>query len=1040
MQFYKGSIYSGPTRRTLRKLKTNTSGSFTVDGIVDNEEERAVYVRQKFTLRQYENNANALGDDHNYNYMSDQWVFEEEKGEFDVREGNLAANTGALLPTPFTGKHAITDSLLLNKTFKNVVFNPDNAVNFLDIQNRAQTQLAPLLCSELNLNNVTLPPIVKGISSYSTPEQVQVPLAMYGRYWFGSQHSMDAVLITNRTGKAPYFLTAAAAVGAANRERFSAYGFTPAQLGSGQRLKSADTILEVGDDLTAYITFTYDAQRDVYISESFEVRVPWPLNRGEVAAQDIIVPGIESYRTFTVPPIETGSTQSASIRNEDDITPYNYWVSERKSRIDLPAAAAITVGNVRDENLNSADYVPILLQNTPVPIVISYAANGNAVYPALQAPGSVAGNTDMFMFIPAFRIVKGNGMASIARPLRAADTETNMLLAGWESEPAMSTLVGGGADLTSQVPFWAFYEGSKLLKQHVSAAEHVSILNSYSDPPHAVTELSENTLAMDVDMWKHLSVAQIRIYDEARPLHRPLVCLQFNDNLPDYIEAQVQVIKIAVVDNRVDGGGAIVLANKEIMFLFREKDSISDKDTYTTWPKGYFRIRLDECNTFKTAAGAFEGEHYGLVADDAEPIIPANAHAVFRNALWNDRMIQIEMIPARGGFSLVPGVSPFRNEAEYTAASRLIGAAVGNAQAAATLVFDTERSGKPLALRSVFNFTAAAIEGRGAALVTPIPQGAAGHGLLSQIVGPGETYSNWQKYLPDNQLLGLYIPRKRDVANHFTGSKEITVECIEPFFGYSTGSSQLRCKHPMNTSKFGKNFPLAIQDYKYSYQNGSIVDEMRGYVKDPWTSLVVTSESDPEFTCISEKRPGVQQQNKDVSNIAEVSPTFNEYSQKYSPGSTALVKFSTRSGMFEYLFLYCKFALSATELSPQSDPVITQLEIRVRGRENQFVRVLDKYDIERLSRQNCHDECDWRTLHERGQGVLLHLSDIGLTEEIPFPRRKRIQLEISMLLDETEDLTQISLSERVFHVVLIRQNQLLQGGVSGCRFSFLNEQ
>ena len=120
--------------------------------------------------------------------------------------------------------------------------------------------------------------------------------------------------------------------------------------------------------------------------------------------------------------------------------------------------------------------------------------------------------------------------------------------------------------------------------------------------------------------------------------------------------------------------------------------------------------------------------------------------------------------------------------------------------------------------------------------------------------------------------------------------------------------------------------------------------------------------------------------------------------------------------------------------------MITQLEIRVRGRENQFVRVLDKYDIERLSRQNCHDECDWRTLHERGQGVLLHLSDIGLTEEIPFPRRKRIQLEISMLLDETEDLTQISLSERVFHVVLIRQNQLLQGGVSGCRFSFLNEQ
>ena len=105
------------------------------------------------------------------------------------------------------------------------------------------------------------------------------------------------------------------------------------------------------------------------------------------------------------------------------------------------------------------------------------------------------------------------------------------------------------------------------------------------------------------------------------------------------------------------------------------------------------------------------------------------------------------------------------------------------------------------------------------------------------------------------------------------------------------------------------------------------------------------------------------------------------------------------------------------------------------------MRVLDQYDIERLSRQNSHKLCDWRSLHDHGQGILIHLADIGLTEEIAFPRRKRIQLEITLMEDTTElsDISAIVTDQRTFNVVAVRQNQLLTGDVLGCKFSFVNE-
>ena len=83
----------------------------------------------------------------------------------------------------------------------------------------------------------------------------------------------------------------------------------------------------------------------------------------------------------------------------------------------------------------------------------------------------------------------------------------------------------------------------------------------------------------------------------------------------------------------------------------------------------------------------------------------------------------------------------------------------------------------------------------------------------------------------------------------------------------------------------------------------------------------------------------------------------------------------------------------------------------------------------------------------RGQGILLSLADIGLTEEVAFPERNRIQLEVTCKkkIDPDKALwddgtTDVDLPTQLkFNVVLIRQNQLFKGDIMGTRFVFLNE-
>ena len=159
-------------------------------------------------------------------------------------------------------------------------------------------------------------------------------------------------------------------------------------------------------------------------------------------------------------------------------------------------------------------------------------------------------------------------------------------------------------------------------------------------------------------------------------------------------------------------------------------------------------------------------------------------------------------------------------------------------------------------------------------------------------------------------------------------------------------------------------------------------------------------------------------------------------------GDTPSIEIETRQGQFEYLFIFCAYTTRGAQRVPEVEPIITSLRLWVEGNENNFVRDLDENELERLSRQNCHTYSNWRELHDKGQGLLLHLADLGLTNEAPFPKRKRVHITLKLLTTkepEEDPYLVYTAVTREFHVCILRSNQLFESSHMDCRFTFLNE-
>ena len=275
------------------------------------------------------------------------------------------------------------------------------------------------------------------------------------------------------------------------------------------------------------------------------------------------------------------------------------------------------------------------------------------------------------------------------------------------------------------------------------------------------------------------------------------------------------------------------------------------------------------------------------------------------------------------------------------------------------------------------------------------------------------------------------------------------VKCTEPFFGYSSATTMMRCDYPLDTARLGKSFPPLIQDYKYDIsRDWSKIRPSGIYQHDMYGTLSITPQT-PQFATIRE-HDEFQQSDKRIMQIAEVTHDIMKYKTNFVNGEKPEIEIETRQGQFEYMFLYVDLLKRAEDfVMPTKNPIVGSLQFKVFGRENRFIRELDNRDLEHISRKNCNELSDWRSLHEAGRGVLIHLSDLGLTGSVPFGPKERVRMSVKLLscvdpavetdIDYQQTDTQINNCPRQLTVAMLRFNRVLRGAIDQIEFSYLNE-
>jgi hypothetical protein len=1043
--------YKGPIRRKIKKYQG--TNDFVVDGTVNHLESRNAFVKQTFILKQIHDGSN------HYGHIAQEWVYAEEEKEFGFESGGLV---------PFTGIHNISDRFFLNKSIKNLSFQPYQSVNYLEIDNESKVRMLPLLCSDRTFRNVTRKPEISHVSLKIQPS-VFVQMGAYGRFWFGGFDDLTNVGgVANRIGEAPYFVVNKAADATYDNVVPSVWGFLPQNLGAGQALRKSDKMRFLGqkeeDSFCGQIEFVYNAEKDIYESKEFEIHIPYKLQEQCMFHSHTAADNHTEKLHITVPSMKT--------RNSKD-SPFNYFfINEQDDlpRSRFPTPAEIAPGGTISETLNTQDFVKVRLGSFND--VIRDPSDYNVAAGYAQANQIKRSFHEIHMFVPAFRIVKGHKYRSISRPKRyntvVAAPEANVLAQQFNQHnkfllpnvfSANQALVLG-----QQIPYWADY---------------------YTEQ-RCVTQDEQGG---DDDLFEYIKIGYIKTEDitvDGDDPH-PMLLIRFaaEDTMAGEKYAGIRAMINHILelarrpeadrpDPRVDVAEFFVLVNGP----FENADTgAPEKRAATHTSLKALRLKMKYINAF----------YKGIYAPHA-PYNDYGGHMVIDNlkeTFSNNRIVQIEIAHNN---DIVPhslfreNLNIFKNPHTLDTFKQLLTVANGMGAAAATLeqirwIRDLQRFGsemhnenqfaKPFTHRSVFEF-ADTVEGKEDETV---PNGGVhvppGQFLPSRVVDGMDPLADVNYALPKvlfpqpvpgvipgslgddafeiykSRVIEIYMPVRKEQELNIALPKEVFVECVEPFVGYGSGEHILQAKRPLDC-RYDKNFSLAIQDYSYHFTRDGSELLKNGYKNDPHTVLQISAMTAPEFTTVSDKLPGVLQENKGVTDIRELSSHIEKHQVIFND-TPAYVEFEVRSGMFEFLFLWVEFTHKSTvQYYPDSDPVIEGIEIKIRGRDNLFIKSIGKHDLAQLSRDNSHSECEWRELHENGQGIMLHLADLGLTESIVYGARERIVFKISLtqlgMPDGTDETLQfLNNPEMVFKTALVRKNQAFRGDVNSCRFEYLNE-
>jgi hypothetical protein len=700
---------------------------------------------------------------------------------------------------------------------------------------------------------------------------------------------------------------------------------------------------------------------------------------------------------------------------------------------DMPSPGLIRQGvgllaNIINEPLNMKDFVAVKLGD------VNYNSDGSGT----SAP--------FYFFIPKFRHLQGNDMESMAKPrrfvsgnLNAGDGGLGIVERPWEvynTLPVVEIPAGANQVATDylQTPFWADYFTRKFevewvmepfatLHQYNNAAGNATRYLTFAYPDGDDTFNTQ--VRRLVDHIQRLVVTDRRVLPLAGAgVFNPSNIIEVLFVLGGHLE-QSMVHGNRIVRLNLDLLNSWIAGGVEL----NHADALTYGETVALWTIGIPGLGIPP-RSVQMEDGNWEENSYGLMRNEDD-----------QKDAENEIQQDVEGLVAQQ--DAIRGQQQLIVDAQQAI---IDGGAAGGALAAAILARDNaivlriaaenERgrlhrlSTKSFYWRSVFNLAAPV-----AANVTQFP---------------ALNTAFWNADIAGDHTR-LFLPRKRDEFNQPFGITEEHVTCVEPFFGYSSGTNQLRCDYPLDTGRLGRSFPGVIQDYTYTLNRDYSKLFKEGFIQDPSCQVEVIPTSELTFVTIRE-RDGFRQDDKSVSKIGEATHTINTYTSTYVEGDTPVIKIETRQGQFEYVFLHCDFKRSTENVMPTSQPIVTAIKYKVYGRDNQFVRTLDQFDLERISRENCNDLADWRGFQESGRGILLHLADLGLTEEVPFPKRGRMKLEFTLLTTKlpsvetfghytTETVVSpTSTHTRTFTVNLIRHNRLLKGDMHDLRFTYLNEE
>lgn len=886
------------------------------------------------------------------------------------------------------------DRLALNQSLQNVTFKPDQCFNALEIENDAVSRLAPLLTTDAQYKNVTRPAevdlhLAELYPGQDTyiPDTIHAQFGAYNRLWFGWKENVEVANVPGHNGLGPI----ANALHNGNVDRRIAMGCSFMDVFYPQKIKNNPSGF-LGDFGNGNIAFNLTAD-GIYKSSEFDITIP----------MDHLFQGWENAGnlTLTVPEISFKPMSSMSHKQNAFLLQNSDVVTR------MPENAEFVVLGVIQEDINMKDFISV-----PLGMVNRNSDN--------------SGNLEEFyLFIPKARNLQGNWRTSFAQPRRfVSGGDLNGGINGLQvtdapwlqyNTPPIVSLAAGvdqAAVTTAQTQFFADYWTRK-------------------------TDGGFGT-------WDYVPIARLHQYNANGNPHRFLT-FEYpagTDTFSTAVRALVDRVQFHCVTHRVAGevnnGAFHPCGITSVLFILG-----GSADTKDVHGNHIVRLNLDRLNSW--IAGGNPVNH----ADQKNYVETV--------AMWNNgdaannipaRSVQMETDTYENNpFGLMRNEEDLNNTQyeldDHTAAIKVqqdiiedLGSNVNQIAAAKTargLLF--RRNAKSFYWRSVFNLAddaeTVAFPALGNAFWT------------SDAPAPGGDPAPHTR---------LFLPKRIDQKNSLYGYPEENVTCVEPFFGYSSATSSLGCDHPLDTARLGRRFPGLIQDYTYHLTRDFSKLFKKGYIQDQHCQTEVTETTPLTFTTIRE-RESFEQADKSVSRIGEVTHTLNKYSKPYVQGETPSIEIETRSGQFEYAFLYCDFdrISKADHVMPTSEPIITSIRYTVFGKENQFVRTLDKYDVERISRGNCNTLSKWRDFHNAGQGILLHLSDLGLTEEVAFPRRGRMKLEFTLLTTQlpeietynhftTEDIVDpASTHTRTFTVCLLRHNQLLKGDVQDMRFSYYNE-